>query len=916
MPSRKFFVIILLLFAVIPFAPAQNKITRAADDAFADQMFLLALQKYQKAYSKVKKNKGERDRISFRIAECYRMMNNTKKAETSYKRLVSNTKYVKAEPKILLYYANMLKSNGNYDEAIRQYSAYKEYVPGDKGVEQSIAMCVKAKEWMSNPTKYDVKWEKMLNTKDDEYAAAYADKKYISIIFTSDRSGAKGRDVDNWTGLGFSDFFFSRIDKKGDWSKPVLADEAGMINSKANDGVGQFNPRFSSFYFTRCWNDPQKKNGCAIFKTSRQGSTNWSEPEMIDLGGDSSTVMGHPSVSSEETIYFSADLPGGYGGKDIWMAKKDRKTGRYLKQNLGPEINTAGDEMFPFIRNDSILYFSSNGLPGMGGLDIFVSTYSKSGTRSKYQWESASKPLSTTSGATSLKYDALSAQSVTQGGGATNSATSANTPIKQESVTGAAPSAASKTSDLKWQGTEATSLSTLSGATSQAYQPGTSQGKPGWSTPENMRYPINSAGDDFAIVFNGDESEQGLFSSNRTGGKGRDDLYSFVIPPVYFTLEGTITDDMTLQPVAGANVSIVGTNGRELQDNTDDKGHYSFNKMQIAANTTYDILVTRKDYFNEKGRETTVGLEKSKDLVRNFVLRPIPKKPVVLPDILYDLAKWDLKPQYRDSLQGLIETLDANENIVIELASHTDSRDIDERNDILSQKRAQSVVDYLISRGIDPERLVAKGYGERVPRTLTKDVTREGYTFKAGTILTDSVINLLPGVPIKEAAHQLNRRTEFSILRNDYIPKTKVTKTTATKIELVVKPEENNVPFKKTKEGLREASCYISGITTVFTFDPKEKEVFISPATTMKLLNDGVIDKTSFDGDPSKLIGEGTVADKAVLTLREVRIGRNTIKDLKVTVNKKVISLQLGETTLKKFGNFSIDDSGGEFIFE
>ena len=863
--------VFILITASCQILYAQNKQTRAADGAYSDQMYLLALQKYQKAYSKVKNNKAERDRISLRIAECYRMMNNTKKAETAYKRLVTNPKYVKNDPKVLLSYANMLKTNGNYDEAIKQYKAYKELLPADKSVDAAIESCLLAKEWIQNPTKYDVKWEKPLNTKEDEFAAAYADKKFLSIIFTSDRNGAKGRDIDNWTGLGFSDFFFSRIDKKGDWSKPVVADGGEMINSKANDGVGQFNQRFSAFYFTRCWNDPRRKNGCAIFKVSRQGGSNWSEPEIIDLGGDSSTVVGHPSLSSDESIYFSADLPGGYGGKDIWVVKKDKKTGKYLKKNLGPEINTPGDELFPFIRNDSVLYFASNGHPGMGGLDIFVSTFSKSGKNPTYQWESkGGQQLSTISGATSYQ----------------------------------------------WQSSgDAQPLSNISGATSQAYQ-APQPAQPGWSTPENMRYPINSSADDFAIVFNGDESEQGLFSSNRPGGKGRDDIYSFVIPPVYFTLEGTITDDRTLQPVSGATVHITGTNGRELEDQTDDKGHYSFNKMQIAANTTYDILVTRKDYFNEKGRETTVGLEKSKDLIRNFVLRPIPKKPVVLPDILYDLAKWDLKPQYRDSLQGLIETLDANENLVIELASHTDSRDIDERNDILSQRRAQSVVDYLISRGIDPERLVAKGYGERVPRTLTKDITREGYVFTSGTILNDSVIALLPTTAIKEAAHQLNRRTEFSILRNDYIPKAKIVKTSPTKIELVVKPEENNVTVKKTKEGYFEGTGYINGITTTFVLDSKEKSLYISPAIILKLLKDGVIDKSNFEGDPTKILGEGTVTDKAVVTLKSVRIGKNTVNDLKATVNKKIVSFQFGDNTLKLFGNFSLDKANGEIIFE
>jgi peptidoglycan-associated lipoprotein len=876
------FIFILSSFISI----AQNRYSKAADAAFSDQLYLTALQKYQKAYSKTKKNKGERDRVSLRIAECYRMMNNTKKAEGAYKRLVNNQKYIKENPRVLLLYADMLKVNGNYDEAIKQYKAYKELVPKDLKADIGIETCQLSKEWIKNPTKYDVKWEKNLNSKEDDFAAAYADKKYGSIIFTSDRTGAKGRNVDNWTGLGFSDFFYSRKDAKQAWSKPTPADEAGMINTKANDGVGQFNPRFSSFYFTRCWNEQGKKNGCAIYKASRQGTKAWSEAEIVELGGDSSWVLGHPTVSSDDVIYFSADLPNGYGGKDIWMAKKDKKGGKYIKTNLGPLINTPGDEMFPFVRNDSLLYFASNGHPGMGGLDVFVTKRSKDGKPVEYIWPEPTNSTASAniSGATADSYEG-------QG----------------------------KLVEYQWTGDgDQKAAANISGATADSYQaPAVNKISSVWSKPENMRFPINSAADDFAIVFNGEESEEGLFTSNRPGGKGRDDIYSFVIPPVYFTLEGVVTDDRTLQPIAGVSVKIVGTNGRSLEDKTDEKGKYSFNKMQIAINTTYDIFVTMKDYFNEKGRETTVGLEKSKDLVRNFVLRPIPKKPVVLPDILYDLAKWDLKPQYQDSLQGLIETLDANETIVIELASHTDSRDSEERNDILSQKRAQSVVDYLISRGIDPDRLVAKGYGERVPRTLAKNVTREGYEFKAGTMLTDSVINLLPSTAVKEAAHQMNRRSEFTILRNDFVPKTTITKNVpAPKIEVVTAPDENKVSFSKTKEGNYEATCFINGITASFVYDRKEKGCYISPVLALKLLKDGVIDKTNFEGDPSRIIGEGFVADKAVLLLNEVRIGKNVLKGLKVTVNKKVTSMLFGDNTLKQFGKYSIDEAAGEFLFE
>lgn len=799
---------------------AQNKLTRSADDAFTDQMYLLALQKYQKAYSKVKNNKTERDRISFRIAECHRMMNNSKKAETSYKRLISNAKYLKENPKVLLYYADALKSNGNYEEAIKQYGAYKELVPDDPKADAGIASCQLAMEYMKNPSKYEVKHEKKLATREDDFAPAYADKGFNSIIFTSDRNASAGKEIDNWTGLDFSDLFFARKDRKtkGDWATPIPVDESDVVNTKANEGAAKFNSRYTSLYFTRCWNETKRKNGCAIYKVSRTGGTTWGEPEKLDLGGDSTSIYGHPCPSSDENVlFFSAEIPGGLGGKDIWMARRKGKGGAWVKVNLGPEINTPGDELFPFIRNDSVLYFSSNGWPGMGGMDIF------------------------------------------------------RAPRNGEN----------------------------------------------FGPAENMKYPINTNADDFGIVFHPEEPEEGFFSSNRTGGKGRDDIYSFVVPPVYFTLEGTITDDRTLQPLQGVKVQITGTNGRSLEDVTDDRGFYSFNKNQIFPNTTYDIMVTRKDYFNEKGRETTVGLEKSKDLVRNFVLRPIPKKPVVLPDILYDLAKWDLKPQYQDSLQGLIETLDANETIVIELASHTDSRDTEERNDILSQKRAQSVVDYLISRGIDPDRLVARGYGERVPRTLSKDITREGYVFKAGMVLTDSVINTLPDNKVKEAAHQLNRRSEFSILRNDFIPKTKPGKPAQTRIELVVNPEEDNIPYSMTKEGYLEATCFVNGITLTFTYDNKEKECYISPTTAMKLLKDGVIGKDDFQGDASKIIGEGTIADKSVLILKEVRIGKNTLRDLSVTVNRRIpASLLFGEETLRKFGAFTIDNGEGLIIFE
>jgi peptidoglycan-associated lipoprotein len=404
-------------------------------------------------------------------------MNNTKKAEIAYKRLATG-KYAKDDPKVIFYYAEMLKANGNYDEAIVQYTAYKEKEPKDTKAALGIESCNLAKEWMKNPSKYEVKWEKKINSKEDDFAPAYADKTQSSIIFTSDRPAAFGKDLDNWTGMEFSDLFFARKDRKGEWGNPTPSDASEILNTKANEGSGQFNSRYTMLYFTRCWNELRRKNGCGIYKVNRMGQNSWGEPEKVELGGDSSSVYGQPSVNSDESvIYFAAELTGGYGGKDIWMVSRKGGKGKGKARdygsltNLGPKINTPGDEMFPFIRNDSILYFSSNGHKGMGGLDIYRAV-SDSGK---------------------FKTDA-----------------------------------------------------------------------------ENMRYPINSFADDFSIVFNPEAPEEGYFSSNRPGGKGRDDIYSFVVPPLLFTLEGNVTDDRTLQPIQAARVMITGTNGKSLVDNSDE----------------------------------------------------------------------------------------------------------------------------------------------------------------------------------------------------------------------------------------------------------------------------------------------------------------------------------------------------------
>ncbi|MEJ2593688.1 MAG: OmpA family protein, partial [bacterium] len=665
---------ILTLFVLLTLPAllsAQRNPAKSADEAFAKQQYSEAIDKYKKAYTKVKKDKEEKNRITYQMATAYRLTGNYRRAEISYKRLIANG-WDKRRPEILLRYAEMLKINEKFDEAIIQYNAYAERVPDDPRGKEGAETTALIKEWIENPSKYEVTNIKKVNSRESDFAPAFTSDNYNEIVFTSARDGSTGKETDKWTDQNFTDLWVAKFDRKEEWNAPVLFDKSENVNTKANEGSATLNSRFNTIYFTRCGNEPQKESGCQIFKSTRSGR-NWSKPEMVEIKGvDTMSTVGQPTISKNELIiYFAADRKGSFGGKDIWVAYRESKADEFSRPlNLGDLVNTPGDEMFPFLRNDTTLYFASDGHGGMGGLDIFVTTIDTAGN---------------------------------------------------------------------------------------------------WGEPQNLKYPINSTMDDFGIVFHPEE-EYGYLSSNRDGSRGEEDIWYFIEPPLEFTLSGVVRDDRTLLYVEDASVKLVGSSGISVTTLTNENGFYSFGKSQMEPNTTFEIIVAKPNYFNAKGTLTTVGVEFSKDFEKDFMLEPIPDEPVVLPEILYDLAKWDLKPQYQDSLQELIQTLRDNPNLVIELASHTDTRDTEERNDILSQRRAQSVVDYLIIRGIDPKRLVAKGYGEHVPRKLKKDIVRDGFLFTEGTLLDDPYINSLSSVNEKEAAHQLNRRTEFRVLRKDYVP--------------------------------------------------------------------------------------------------------------------------------------------------
>lgn len=806
---------IVLIFIITAFssltAIAQRNYTQEADDAFKLEQYNISVDKYKKAYSKVKQNRAEKNRILFQIAEAYRMMNNTRNSEMAYKRVIK-VNYFKQEPKVYLYYADALRVNQKYEDALLSYQDYLKLVPGDQRAKNGIESCKVAQDWINKPTRYEVVNMKRWNSKNNEWRPSFSDrKKFSELVYSSTGEGVTGKGEDAWTGMGFSDFFVVSQDRRGNWDSPKPLDEDLMVNTEVNEGEATFNDNGSSIYFTRCGVEKKKRLGCQIYKSSKKGK-GWDEAEIVDLGSEDYDYV-HPAISADElTIVFSSNMPNGFGEFDLWMSKRDKKTKPFTSPvNLGAKINTPGKEMFPTMRYDTTLYFSSNGLIGLGGYDLYKSSY-------------------------------------------------------------------------------------INGD---------------WSAPVNMGSPVNSNGDDLGMTFYA-EGEKGYFSSSRKEGRGGDDIWSFYLPPLLYTLQGVIRDDNTLQLLDGVSVKMTGSDGTTIEARTDRKGKYKFDEKQFLHNVTYKLVIKKEKFFGEEGTESTVGLNANKDFVHDFRLRPIPKEPILLPEILYDLAKWELKEQYQDSLIDLIRTLEANPTIVVELRSHTDSRRSPITNDTLSQRRAQSVVEYLILRGIPSDRLVARGYGDKIPRYLTKETTstRNGkiYSFPEGVTLNDDYIKTLKSVDEKEAAHQLNRRTEFSILRDDYVPAPKNDTIPIADIAIVKNPLENSVEFTIGANGVQLIPCIINNVSSNMAIDEKAKNATFSYEDALTFLKEGRITKNDFKENEKAIDKDGNIVEKSTLVIKEIKLGNSIIKNIEAIVMKNMkVSLIIDKLNLSKFGEVIID---------
>ncbi len=450
-----------------------------------------------------------------------------------------------------------------------------------------------------------------------------------------------------------------------------------------------------------------------------------------------------------------------------------------------------------------------------------------------------------------------------------------------------------------------------------------------WTPAENLKYPINSEADDYGILFDHTPVidpisgfpfiEKGYFTSNRVGGRGMDDIWTFKLRPLMFTLSGFVRDSVTRQFIDGATVTLIASDGTSYKTTTDIRGYYTFDKTKVLGDLTYTILIKKDGYYeneNSTGRETTVGLTENKDMKRDFTIDPIPKDPVVLPDILFELGKWDLLPASKDSLMVLLTIMEKNPTFVIELRAHTDSRPIPMTNDTLSQRRAQSSVNFLIQSGIEPDRLVAKGYGERVPRTLDRDRVSRGYTFKKGTVLTDEYIKSLRSKNEQEAAHDLNRRTEFLILRDDYVPKGSIDPIDLSKTVVSI-VSQNFIPVE-LQDNLVYGTGYANSKTVRFMIEPGTTKLTISYDQAMRFLKDAIITVGDFDLKEKAIVPEdGTIIDKSIVYLNTLQIGDQILENVEMTVIKgQKEPIVIGSKTFEEeFGAYTINKAEGKLIF-
>jgi len=686
---------IILLLTVLLSTSAYSQTRNYAKEAqflWASGKYALAADAYKKASEKMKtktpKSKAKKAEFAFLSGECYRLIHLFPSAEEQYEKAILLEYAEETDPKVYFYLAEMQMAQGEHKKAEGNYKKYKDFNTGDKLVDVRIESCKAYKTFLKNKTRHEMTNMAKLNTVNFDYSTVQ-NARGTELYFTSSRSAATGTETDQITGQDFTDIFVATIDRKGNFGEPVPLPES--INTIDNEGAMCLDGRGKMMFFTRCENEEKMNLGCDIYSVEVKGKK-YGEPKKLALKDHDSTHVGHPAVSFDgKTLIFASNMAGGQGGVDLWITTYDRKSESWsLPENMGDEINTAGNEVFPTLTKDGELYYSTDGKVGMGGLDLFL---------------------------------------------------------------------ANKT-----------------------------EGENKWTNPTNLGAPLNTYADDYSLIFTqkDDKGQKGYLSSNRVESKGprenpSQDIWQFVLPPVLVDVMITVFDQQTGDPVPDMEVQVVGSDGSSYVLRTDMDGQINLTEKPdgtryIEPGNTFNIVVpnVEKKWVGSKDEFTTVDLKRPTTIIREIGVLSV-AKPIRLPEVRYALGKWDLLVDStinsKDSLNYLYGIMIDNPTLIVELMAHTDSRGKNSSNKILSQKRAQSCVNYLVDeKGLPAERFVPRGYGEDVPQTIY-EVNEAGDSI--AIVLKESYINQFKKTDKTkfEYLHQKNRRTEGKVIGMNYVAK-------------------------------------------------------------------------------------------------------------------------------------------------
>ncbi|WP_439880708.1 OmpA family protein [Pontibacter sp. MBLB2868] len=632
-----------------------------ANQHFNNYEYALALNDYQNAL----KNGKASLTVVQRIADSYRLLNNSQEAEQWYAKVVT---YSNAAPINTYYYAQAAKQNGHYEKAKKLFLEYRQKAPEQAAVAMQMAASTDtAVAWIQNPRSYKVQIVNDLNSKAGDYSPV---KEKDGLFFASTRLGAANSEQ-NATASTYVQLYYAKANNDSTWQTPVPL--SPIINTAYHNGPAAFSQTDQTLYFTRTQvnkrnvgkliADPTswlrgKSNGNSthtnhhgIFIADRKDGK-WENVRPFKYNNSKAYSVGHPAVTPDgKVLYFVSDMPGSLGDTDIFYSERQADGSWGAPVNAGNVINTSGRESFPTIGEDGNLYFSSNGHLGMGGLDIFKAVGSHNA----------------------------------------------------------------------------------------------------WSKVENMRAPINSSNDDFSLLIDA-AGKAGMFSSARAAQGGSDNIYSFKeVKKQPLVLKGQViakagkADSVRKQvtPIDSVLLQLTESGStKPVELYTDEDGNFSF---EVKPGKTYTLRGSKEDYLSQNLTIVADSSLMSDSYQLEFVLeRKRVNVPVVLNNVYYDLDKAVIRPEAAAELNKLIKIMKDNPDVMIEIGSHTDSRGHRKYNRLLSERRANSVVDYLISKGIDKSRLTATGYGESQLINECNDAKRRSCS---------------------EEMHQQNRRTEFKIIK-------------------------------------------------------------------------------------------------------------------------------------------------------